>query len=298
VGEAAALISAFCWAGSSVIMARLGVRYGGAVLTGLRFLIAAPFVLLLGLFSGELHQLGEVSPWVWVAMIASAGIGYGIGDTTYVRAMPRIGLQRMSPTVTALWVALSAVGGVLLLNEPIGWDLVIGGTLVVGGTYLIVAGQTERVPDPTGPARMGPLATAGVLLTVAGCWAAATILLAGGRGNLGALAIGALRIPAGGVIISAVALAASRGQVLRRLPTPRDLPLIVVLGIGGTAVGSLLYIYAVAAAGAARAVILTSTSPLMVVPLSMLFLGERLSPRIGLGTGLCLAGTLVVVAGG
>ena len=31
-------------------------------------------------------------------------IGYGFGDTTYVRALPRIGLQRLSPTVTALLV--------------------------------------------------------------------------------------------------------------------------------------------------------------------------------------------------
>ena len=44
--------------------------------------------------------------------------------------------------------------------------------------------------------------------------------------------------------------------------------------------------------------ILNSTSPLMVVPLSMLFLGERPTPRVGLGTVFCLAGTMIVVAAG
>ena len=99
MGEAAALISALCWAGASVAMARLSVRYGGAMLTGLRFLIASPLVIVLAYATGELGQITHASPWVVLAMVASAGIGYGLGDTTYIRAMPRIGL-RISANVT------------------------------------------------------------------------------------------------------------------------------------------------------------------------------------------------------
>jgi len=298
VGEAAALVSAFCWAGTSVALARLGTRYGGAVLSGLRFLIASPFVIALLFLTGRDSELAA-APWASIlAMILSAGIGYGIGDTMYVRALPRIGLQRMSPSATALWVAMSAAGGVLLLNEPAGWDLLIGGASVIVGTYFVVSGQVQGLPDTTGPGRMGPLATVVVLVVVAGAWAAATLLLAGGRGDLGAIAAGAIRIPAGGIVISVVALAATRGAILRRLPARSDLPMVMVIGIGGTAVGSLLYIYAVAEAGAARAVILNSTSPLMVVPLSMAFLGERPTVRVAIGTVFCLAGTLIVVAAG
>ena len=76
------------------------------------------------------------------------------------------------------------------------------------------------------------------------------------------------------------------------------MPLILAIGIFGTALGGLAYVYAVAEAGAARAVILNATSPLMVVPLSMFFLGERPTARVGWGTAVCLAGTLIVVAGG
>lgn len=298
MGEAAALASALCWAGTSVGMARLSTRYGGAVLSGARFLIASPFVLALLLLTGGVEEL-QAAPWsVLLAIVASACIGYGIGDTTYVRALPRVGLQRMSPTATALWVAMSAAGGVLLLGERAGWDLVLGGAAVIVGTYLVVRGQVAALPDPSGPARLGPLATVAVLIVVAGAWAAATLLLAGGRGDLGAIAAGAVRIPAGGLVIATVATIATRGEVLRRLPTARDLPLVIALGVVGTAVGSLLYIYAVAEAGAARAVILNSTSPLMVVPLSMFFLGERPTRLVALGTAFCLVGTLIVVAAG
>ncbi|MCC6236421.1 MAG: DMT family transporter [Dehalococcoidia bacterium] len=296
MGEAAALASALCWAATSVGMARLSLRYGGAVLSGLRFLIASPIVIALMLVTGGAQQLAEASPWTIAVIAFSACVGYGIGDTLYVQALPRVGLQRMAPTTTALFVALSASGGVLLLNEPGGWSLVVGGVLVVAGTYVIIAARAEAVPDPEAPSRMGTAKTVGVLLLVAGAWAAATLLLAGGRGDLGAFAVSAVRIPAGGLTIALVATAASRGAVLRRLPTTADLPVVLALGVGGTAIGSVLYIYAVAEAGAARAVILNSTSPLMVVPLSMYFLRERPTLLVGAGTLLCLLGTLTVIA--
>lgn len=202
----------------------------------------------------------------------------------------------MSPTATALWVAMSAAGGVLLLGEAAGWALLAGGTAVIAGTYLVIVGQVRTVPDPAGPQRWGAAGTLTALLVIAGAWAAATLLLAGGRGDLNAIAVGALRIPAGGLTIALVATLVTRGAILRRLPSPEDLPLMLALGIGGTALGSLLYIYALAEAGAARTVILNSTSPLIVVPLSMYFLGERPTAVVGLGTIFCLIGTLLVIA--
>lgn len=298
LGEAAALLSAFCWACTSVVLARLGAKYGGSVLSGLRFLIASPFALALLLLADDRHEIAAATGGAILAVIASAVVNYLIGDTIYIRALPRVGLQRMSPAVTALWVALSTVGGVLILGEAAGLDLLIGGACVIVGTFLVVSGQVSRLPDTTGPERLGPLPTLGLMLLVAGSWAASTMLIAGGRGDLGPIAVNALRIPAGGLMVATVAMITSRGEVLRRLPQGRDIPLVIAVGVLGTTLGSLCYVYAVAEAGAARAVILNATSPLMVVPLSMWFLRERLTPRIAMGTAFCLSGTLIVVATG
>ncbi|MGE3857666.1 MAG: DMT family transporter [Dehalococcoidia bacterium] len=298
MGEAAALLSALCWAGTSVALARLGAKYGGAVLSGLRFLIAAPIAVALFFVTGGTEDLRASTGLAVGAVLLSSVFNYLIGDTFYVRSLPRVGLQRMSPTTTALWVALSTLGGVLLLAEPAGLPLLVGGTSVIIGTFLVVSGQVRGYHDPAGPARLGALPALGAMLAVAGAWAASTLLIAGGRGDLGPIAVNAIRIPAGGLMIATMALVTTRGQVLRRLPEPRDLPLVFAIGILGTALGSFAYVYAVVEAGAARAVILNSTSPLMVVPLSMAFLGERPSGRVGVGTVFCLAGTLIVVAAG
>ncbi|MEI7926353.1 MAG: DMT family transporter [Chloroflexota bacterium] len=298
LGEIAALVSALCWAGTSVALARLGTKYGGAVLSGLRFLIASPFAIVLFFATDAVNQVRH-APWIAIGAVLLSGVfNYLVGDTAYVRALPRVGLQRMSPTATALWVALSTLGGVLILHEPAGLDLLVGGASVIVGTFLVVSGQVRRLHDPDGPPRIGALPALGLLLLVAGSWATSTLLIAGGRDGLGPIAVNAIRIPAGGLMIATMALVTTRGEVLKRLPEPRDIPLVLAVGILGTALGSLAYVYAVAEAGAARAVILNSTSPLMVVPLSMVFLGERPTMRVGVGTVFCLAGTLIVVAAG
>ena len=110
MGEAAALASAVTWAGTSVVLACLGGRYEAPVLSSLRLLAATPFLLVLVLVTGSVSELREASWLVLFAMVASGLVGYGIGDTAYIRAMGRIGVQRMAPPTTALWVALSAAG--------------------------------------------------------------------------------------------------------------------------------------------------------------------------------------------
>jgi len=294
MGEAAALASALTWAATSVTLARLGTRYPAPILSSLRLLAATPFLILLVVATGATSQLRDASWLVLMAMAGSGLVGYGLGDTTYIRSMGGVGMQRMAPPTTALWVALSAAGGIWLLDEPFSWGLIAGGVLVIVGTWFIVAQSAAAAA--TGPMRWGTPRSILAISAVALAWTVATLALAGGRGDLGAAAAGIVRIPAGGLAIGLVMSVTTRGAILRRLPQGRDLALIVAVGILGTGMGSVLYIFAVAEAGAARAVILNSISPLIALPLSMLVLRERPTGRIGIGTLLCVAGTFIVLA--
>jgi drug/metabolite transporter (DMT)-like permease len=70
---------------------------------------------------------------------------------------------------------------------------------------------------------------------------------------------------------------------------------IAIIGIASTLLGSLLYVYAVGEAGAARTTILNAASPMMALPLSILFLKEPFTRSIAIGTAICVAGILLVV---
>jgi drug/metabolite transporter (DMT)-like permease len=66
-------------------------------------------------------------------------------------------------------------------------------------------------------------------------------------------------------------------------------------GILGMGLGGLLYIAAVQDAGAGKAAILSATSPLFALPLAMLFLAERVTPRLMAGTLVSIVGISLVV---
>jgi drug/metabolite transporter (DMT)-like permease len=70
---------------------------------------------------------------------------------------------------------------------------------------------------------------------------------------------------------------------------------VVVAGILAVGIGSLFYIAAVEEAGAGRTAILTSTMPLFNLPLAVLFLRERVTPHLVLGTVTCVAGIWLIV---
>ena len=298
LGEAAALLSALTWAATSIVMAGLAARYHAAVLTGIQFAVASVVLTVLLFATGHAVEVAEASSLTVLAMIAAGLVGYGIGDTTYVRALPRLGVQRVAPTATALWVTGGALGGVLLLGEPGGWRLVAGGVAAAAGTYLVlsragargIATRASRWPANVG---LAPLA----LAIVPAAWVCSTLLVAGARGNLGALSAGTIRVAAGAIVLLAAIAGTHRGSLWGAMPRGRDLALTLAVGVIGSAGGSLLYTFAVAYAGAARTVILGSLSPLLALPLAMVFLGERPTVRIGAGTVLCVAGALLVVGG-
>lgn len=249
-------------------------------------------------------------------MVGSGLIGYGLGDTMYIHALKLEGLQRTFPITTAIFIGLTVVGGAVFLGESVSVGLPVGALLIGAGVYAIVvqgagSGRLEPVAAAAEPALAtfaeladDPPTAAGRLANVRGylfmvatgiVWAAATLWLASGRKDLGAVAAGSLRAPAGAVGLIAFTLATQRQALFEPFRDRRHIGAIAVAGLAGTAFGSLLYVYAVGAAGAGRTAVLNATAPVMGMPLSVLFLGEKLTKRIAIGTAVCVVGIVLVV---
>lgn len=314
MGEMAALVAAMVWAGTSVALTSLSSRTSPVVLSGLRLGFGSIVVGVVLLVSGQAGDLASAPAGSLIGVIASGFIGYGLGDTLYIAALKRLGMQRTFPISMALFIGLTVAGGVVLLDEPFGWGLPAGALLIGAGVYLIVisprdSGVHAMPPVPVEPAAAtlaeerapttltAPGAAGYLLLLAVGVlWTAATLWLANARSDLGAVAAGAVRTPAGAVALLGFAVAVQRPSLAEPFRNRNHLLAIVAAGMIGTGVGSLVYVYAVVTAGAARTAVLSATSPLMAMPLSIMFLGERLTARVGLGTALCVGGILLVVA--
>lgn len=70
---------------------------------------------------------------------------------------------------------------------------------------------------------------------------------------------------------------------------------LIALGVYSTGIGSVVFVLGVALAGAARASLMNSASPILGVVFSWLFLRERVTRRVWFGTALAVAGVALVL---
>src|SRR5207302_2019154 len=118
-------------------------------------------------------------------------------------------------------------------------------------------GRSTRPAHPTSQT----LSWVGLGLVVAATvtWAFSSVWLRTLTTGVNVLVVNSVRVPATGIFLGSIA--ASRGMLSLRRYRTKDLALVAVAGLVGSAVGSLLYVYALEEIGAGRSALLNSLSP-------------------------------------
>jgi drug/metabolite transporter (DMT)-like permease len=302
VGEAAALVAAFTWSATSVWYARLAVSVTPVALSALRLVFASLALPAVLLVSGEAGDLSSAPVEAIIAMVGSGLLAYAIGDTLYFAALARMGIQQTFTITMALFILLTVAGGIIWLDEEFTWLQALGAALVAVGIALVVtrraaANGTNHANPALPRLTQGELSVGYALIVLVGVfWAAATLWLADGRGEMGSIAASVLRTPAGAVGMVAFGLATAPRDLRTPFADRRTIWGIVAVAMIGTLFGSLLYVYAVGEAGPGKTSILNACAPLLALPLSVAFLKEPLTKLVLAGTIICVAGIVFVVA--
>jgi DME family drug/metabolite transporter len=288
VGELAAISCAVLWAISTVLMRSQTGRVPVLALNAIRALWAS--VVFLGVLAA-LGRLGDVTAVPSAALIGLLGsvlIGMALGDSLHIKAMTLIGVSRALP-ISSTYPILTAVLAVIWLDEPVTARIVAGIVLVVGGVYLVafprVGSVVERVPAS---GRGITLA-----LVAACCWAISTATVKPALSLVDPLVANGVRLPAAMLVLQ---LLSWRSEGLGS-PFRFGRRAGVMLAVAGliSGVSGALWLLGVRDAGAAKAAALSSTAPIFAAPLAALFLGEKLSRQVGLGTVLTVAGIWLVL---
>jgi len=131
----------------------------------------------------------------------------------------------------------------------------------------------------------------GLLLAVATslCWGIGQVALKPATAGVQAVVANGVRMPMGMLMMLGLTLATGRQRDLRGLDR-RSWGILLLAAFLGTAVGSWLFVIAIQMAGAGRAAVLTTTSPVLAIPFSYMWLHER-------PNRWTIAGTLLVTAG-
>lgn len=289
MGELAALGGAFLWATSSTLVGSQTRRVPVAVISAVQLLAAtavlwaiALVLLLLGAIEGT--SLARIA-----ALVGTALIGPALGDTLYFAGIRMLGVARAFPVAMAGSPLFTIALAALLIGESITPSVVLGGLLTIAGICLIAARrQKDEALKEESPVRGFSIVLLAALL-----WAVATVSLRVAADGVSAPLASAIRIPAAALF--AVLLARSTGRTLRPGHYgARSMLTLAAAGVLGVGAGSMVYVLAIQQAGAARTAILTSTAPLFALPLAVLLLHERITPRVAAGTLLSIAGIWLV----
>lgn len=311
------LTAAFIWATTSLMVKAQAARVDTLSFNAFRVVVGALFFYLLLPFFGGAQLLAQLTPQTMLVLSASVILGFCVGDSIYFWSMTKIGASRTMP-ISGVYPVFTWLLAIPLLGEEITTPALVGTALVIIALYLLsrehpsdAAESNDMLityPDghtePRGvPQRTRYLAIAAAVFA-AFMWACSTTLLRLGiqmqepvtlYDNLQqSILLSAFRLTVAAIVLLPITQWLKGSQVWAIYRT-RELPKLIALGIYSTGIGSLFFVLGIALAGAARAALMNAASPLIGVVFSWLFLKEKLTRRVWLGTALALVGVWLVL---
>ncbi|MBS3912051.1 MAG: DMT family transporter [Hydrogenophaga sp.] len=290
--EALALLAAGCWAVSSLFSAPPAQRLGAFAFSRWRMLFASLLLWALAASSGGWRSL-DVSA---LGLLAISGlIGIFIGDTALFACMNRLGPRR-SGVLFACHALFSGVLAWVWLGEVLwGWAL-LGSLLLVGGVMLAIVWGKRSDESHHWEQTRGRLVVGVCLgLLAALCQSVATLMLKPLMSTgIDAVAASAVRMT--------LALAAHgllwllwRGARAQAPVRWHDAWLTFLSAAVAMALGMTLILKAMHLGQAGLVAVLSSVTPVLILPL--LWLAYRRRPAMGAwwGAALAVLGTALIL---
>jgi DME family drug/metabolite transporter len=284
------LTSAFIWATTSLAIKAQADRINPLSFNAFRMVVATIFTFALLPFFGGTQAISQVPSNAVIMLAISSIIGIAIGDMLYFWALNHIGAARALP-LSGTYPLFTWALAVPLLGEPITTSAMIGTALVILGVYLLAPGNGSTI---SADARTQRLATL-VAIAAAILWAIATTLLKiGVQESPHVIIVNAIRLPVAAVSSVLVAHWYGGARVWSGY-TRKNLPRLLTLALYSTGIGMIVWTLTVDYAGAARAALLNTAAPLIGVPLSVVFLHERVTPKVAAGALLAVCGVWMIL---
>ncbi len=135
----------------ALLMATAGIAWGGYSLLGrgvadplkataANFIYSVPLIVVISLFFVSELQ----ATFMGILLAATSGaITSGLGYAVWYAALPGLTATRAA-TVQLSVPAIAAIGGVVLLSEPITWRLFLSSAATLGGVAIVLSQRVEK----------------------------------------------------------------------------------------------------------------------------------------------------------
>jgi drug/metabolite transporter (DMT)-like permease len=292
IGELAGILTSLMYTLNALVITRASQQVGSVITNRMRVLFAFVYLLLINLllFGQPLPFAAGADRWTWLAL--SGVIGLALGDAflfqSYLLIGPRIGM---------LLLSLSTVFGIieawLFFGETLTLIQMVGITLALGGIVWVIL---ERGSGPETP---HPHAARGVVFGILAAIGQATGFVfskQGMAGNFSPFQGNVIRMLAAALALWLMAAFQKEigGTIQTLRKNPSVLKLLALAALIGPVLGVTSSLLAVQHAEVGVASILTSLSPIFILPISHFIFKERLGWQAVAGTLLAMVGVFIL----
>ena len=289
IGEIAALATAACWTITAVAFESAGKKVGSLSVNLIRLVIALLLISVFNLFTrGMLLPLdASGSTWLWLSF--SGLIGFVIGDLFLFQAFVQVG-SRISMLIMSTVPPITAITGYILMGEKISLLGSAGMVVTIGGIALVIltrnSGDADKIVKLTHPVKGLIFAFIGALGQAFGL-----VFSKFGMGSYNPIAATQIRIIAGIIGFSIVITISKNWRSLfTALKDNKAMKHISIGSFFGPFIGVSLSLFAVQHASTGIVSTIMSITPILIIPMSIIILKEKIAPREIIGAIISLIG--------
>ncbi len=292
IHELAALLTALCWAVTSLISATPAGYFGAFGFNRLRQISVTALLAAIVLATGRWQGLDARAASL---LLLSGFVGIFAGDTLLFTALNRLGPRR-SRVIFALNAPMSAILGWMLLGERLPITATAGIVLTAFGVMLAIlfgkrSGQVHKLEDMKGPLLVGVgFGLCAALGQALGSIIARPIMAAG----FDPIVASMLRVGTAAFCLTTVMALPIPAVQPRAALNWKMASLTVLTGVLAMGIGMTLLLYALSGGKTGIISTLSATSPVMILPMLWARTGQR--PAAGAWVGaLCVVGGMALI---
>lgn len=289
IGEIAALITAVCWALNGIAFESAGKKIGSFSLSYIRLFIGFLLLCISAFFMRGIALPIDADLHNWIWLFISGIIGFVLGDIFLFQAYVEIG-SRISLLIMSLAPPLTALIGFIFLKERISALGLVGIFITMTGIALVILSKN---PEENKVEFNRPLK--GIIYASIGALGQALGLIFSkiGVGNYDPMAATQIRIIAAAIVMTVIITKNKRWpEIIEAMKNKSAMPALIAGSIFGPFIGVTFSLLAVKYAAVGIVSSITSISPIVIIPASILIFNEKVTPKEVLGATISIAGVI------
>jgi len=291
LGEILALGAGLSWAIGVVLFKKSEDQISPIALNLFKNVLALG-LLMIPLALTRTPLIPELSQQAWIRLFLSGVVGISVADTFFFIALKKLGAS-LTAIVDTTYAPLVLLLSYFILDEHIGWPLLLGGALIISAMLVGTVGQSHGNRTRRNVVQGMVIGIVGIALM-----SLSIVMIKPLLEDLPALWSASFRLCAGTAgLIPIVLLHPQRTQILAVFRPSRSWIYAVPGSFIGTALAMLLWIGGMKHTLVSRAALLNQLSTIFIFILAVFFLKEPLTRRRSLAVALAFGGAALVLWG-